>query len=108
MAFKCLLFKPWKRLRGEHALSLCHQHCSFQHCETVALLSKTGFVPFSFSLFFLSSNLHRSSVGPPVPDFYVLELLFCLCPSYRGCLLAAWQPRVSKVAAAEQTVGTAG
>lgn len=31
-----------------------------------------------------------------------------MCPSYHGCLLTAWQPRVSKVAAAEQTVGTAG
>lgn len=58
--------------------------------------------------FCLTSNLLRSPAGPPEADFYVLELLFCLCPSYRGCLLAAWQPRVSKVATAEQTVGTAG
>lgn len=58
--------------------------------------------------FCLTSNLLGSPAGPAEADFYVLGQLFCLCPSYRGCLLAAWQPRVSKVAAAEQTVGTAG
>lgn len=64
------------------------------NCKTASLfLSKPS--PLSFLQPFLSI-CHRPSVDSDfcVADlyFFFLFCFFCLCPSYQGCLLAAWQP----------------